>query len=98
MRPGAGCLPMMIQGASRPDDEQMSRRPRSPWPWSEGMAVSRRERITKEVMVEPGTDANIAGRDPAWTGGPDFEQLSAKQLSRTAKELLAKGVKELSKA
>jgi polyphosphate kinase 2 (PPK2 family) len=60
--------------------------------------VSRRERITKELIVEPGTDANIAGRDPAWTGGPEFEQLSAKQLSRTAKALLASGVKELSKA
>ena len=60
--------------------------------------MSRRERITKELVVEPGTDANIAGRDSAWTGGPDFEDLSEKKLSRTAKELLAKGVKELSKA
>jgi hypothetical protein len=33
--------------------------------------MSRRERITKELVVEPGTDANIAGRDTAWTGGPD---------------------------
>jgi hypothetical protein len=41
--------------------------------------VSRRERITKELLVEPGTDANIAGRDPAWTGGPEFEHLSDKQ-------------------
>src|ERR671911_406920 len=62
------------------------------------MAVSRRERITKELLVDPGTDANIAGRDPAWTGGPEFEQLSGKQLSHTAKALLADGVKELSKA
>jgi polyphosphate kinase 2 (PPK2 family) len=60
--------------------------------------MSRRERITKELMVEPGTDADLAGRDPAWTGGPEFEQLSAKQLSRTAKALLERGVKELSKA
>jgi PPK2 family polyphosphate:nucleotide phosphotransferase len=60
--------------------------------------VNRRERITKALLVEPGTDANIADRDSAWTGGPDFEDLSAKQLSRTAKELLANGVKELSKA
>src|ERR687897_3630983 len=62
------------------------------------MAVSRRERTTKELLVDPGTDANIAGRDPAWTGGPEFEQLSGKQLSHTAKALLADGVKELSKA
>jgi hypothetical protein len=30
--------------------------------------VSRRERIIKELIVEPGTEANIAGRDPAWAG------------------------------
>jgi hypothetical protein len=34
--------------------------------------MSRREHITKELLVEPGTAANIAGRDPAWTGGPEF--------------------------
>jgi PPK2 family polyphosphate:nucleotide phosphotransferase len=60
--------------------------------------VDRRERITKELLVEPGTDANIAGRDSAWTGGPEFEQLSAKELSATAKALLARGVEELSDA
>ena len=60
--------------------------------------MSRRERITKELLVEPGTEANIAGRDPAWTGGPEFEELSATQLSETAKGLLHRGVKELSKA
>lgn len=60
--------------------------------------MDRRERITKELLVEPGTDANIAGRDPAWTGGPEFEQLSAKQLSAEAKELRDRGVKELSDA
>ena len=30
--------------------------------------MSQRERIKKELLVEPGTDANLAGRDPAWTG------------------------------
>jgi PPK2 family polyphosphate:nucleotide phosphotransferase len=60
--------------------------------------VSRRERIIKELIVEPGTKANIAGRDPAWTGGPGFEELSAKELSHTAKALLHDGIKELSKA
>jgi hypothetical protein len=28
--------------------------------------MSRRERIAKELLVEPGTDADLAGRDPAW--------------------------------
>ena len=60
--------------------------------------MSRRERITKELIVEPGTGANIAGRDPAWTGGPEFEELSSRELSNTAKALLAGGVKELAKA
>jgi PPK2 family polyphosphate:nucleotide phosphotransferase len=63
-----------------------------------GFGVSRRERIIKELVVEPGTEANIAGRDPAWTGGPEFEELSAAELSHTAKALLADGVKELAKA
>jgi hypothetical protein len=44
--------------------------------------MSRRDRIAKGLLVEPGTDADLAGRDPAWTGGPEFEQLSAKQLGR----------------
>jgi PPK2 family polyphosphate:nucleotide phosphotransferase len=60
--------------------------------------VDRRERITKELLVQPGTDANIAGRDPAWTGGPEFVQLSAGQLTATAKALLDRGVRELSEA
>ena len=60
--------------------------------------MTRRERSIKELIVEPGTEANIAGRDPAWTGGPEFEELSAKELSHTAKALLADGVKELAKA
>ena len=56
--------------------------------------MSRRGRITKELLVEPGMEANIAGRDPAWTGGPEFEELPGKQLSQTAKGLLDRGVKE----
>ncbi len=60
--------------------------------------MNRRERIIKELLVEPGTDADITGRDPAWTGGPEFEQLSAHELSATAKSLLARGVEELSEA
>jgi hypothetical protein len=43
----------------------------------EGIDVSRRERITKELLVDPGTDANIADRDPAWTGGSEFDERQA---------------------
>jgi PPK2 family polyphosphate:nucleotide phosphotransferase len=60
--------------------------------------MSRREHITKELLVEPGTAANITGRDPAWTGGPEFQELSATELSHTAKALLADGVKVLAKS
>jgi PPK2 family polyphosphate:nucleotide phosphotransferase len=60
--------------------------------------VDRRQRITEELLVEPGSRASIASRDPAWTGGPEFVQLSAKQLTSTAKALLARGVQELSDA
>jgi hypothetical protein len=58
--------------------------------------VSRRDRIAKELQVEPGTEANIAGRDPAWTGGPEFEQPSSEELDhdflwRTSKALPERG-------
>jgi hypothetical protein len=46
--------------------------------------VSRRERITKELLVDPGTDANIADRDPAWTGWPEFDELQAFEEAITA--------------
>jgi PPK2 family polyphosphate:nucleotide phosphotransferase len=61
-------------------------------------ATGRRERIVKELLVQPGASANIAGRDSAWTGGPEFEQLSERELSATAKAILARGVEELAEA
>jgi len=61
-------------------------------------AVVRRQRILKELLVEPDANANLAGRDTAWTGGQEFEELSAKRLTATAKALLARGVRELSEA
>jgi PPK2 family polyphosphate:nucleotide phosphotransferase len=61
-------------------------------------AVARRQRIFKELLVEPGANANLSGRDTAWTGGQEFEALSAKRLTATAKAILARGVKELADA
>ncbi|MGH2637138.1 MAG: polyphosphate kinase 2 family protein, partial [Actinomycetota bacterium] len=58
----------------------------------------RRERIRKRLLVEPGTPAGLAERDPAWTGGKEFAQLSERRLKATAKEILRQGVKELSDA
>jgi PPK2 family polyphosphate:nucleotide phosphotransferase len=60
--------------------------------------MSRRERILKQLVVEPGTPAGLAKRDPGWTGGPDYKQLSSKELKATAREILARGVQELSEA
>jgi PPK2 family polyphosphate:nucleotide phosphotransferase len=60
--------------------------------------MSRRERILKRLLVEPGTEAGLAERDPGWTGGKDYEQLSAEKLKATAKDILKTGVKDLSDA
>ena len=60
--------------------------------------MARRERIVKRLLVEPGTPAGLAKRDPAWKGGKDFEQLSEEKLKGTAKAILKQGVKELSDA
>jgi PPK2 family polyphosphate:nucleotide phosphotransferase len=60
--------------------------------------VSRRQRITDHLLVEPGTKANLAGRDSSWTGGEEFAELSAGKLKATAKKLLAQGVEALGDA
>jgi polyphosphate kinase 2 (PPK2 family) len=60
--------------------------------------VKRRERILEQLLVEPGAPAALADRDPGWTGGPDFEALSRKELEAEAKAVLARGVEELSEA
>src|SRR5262245_62197284 len=60
--------------------------------------AARRERILKRLLVEPGKPAGLSGRDPAWTGGKEFEQLSEKKLKTVAKDILKQGVRELSAA
>ena len=60
--------------------------------------MSRRERILEMLLVEPGKPAGLAKRDPAWKGGDEYEQLSEKKLKSAAKEIIHKGVKELSDA
>jgi hypothetical protein len=49
-------------------------------------------------VVKPGTRAALDERDPAWTGGPDLEDLSKAERKAEASSLLARGVKELSQA
>jgi PPK2 family polyphosphate:nucleotide phosphotransferase len=60
--------------------------------------VPRRERILEQLLVKPGTPAALADRDPGWTGGPDFETLSRRELEAEARAVLARGVEELSDA
>jgi PPK2 family polyphosphate:nucleotide phosphotransferase len=57
-----------------------------------------RERILRALRVEPGGSANLAGRDTGWTGGGEFDRLSAAELDATAKALLAQGIDHLSDA
>jgi PPK2 family polyphosphate:nucleotide phosphotransferase len=60
--------------------------------------MTRFERVRQQLLVEPGTPAGLASRDPGWTGGPEFEELSAKKLKATAKDILSQGVRDLSEA
>ena len=60
--------------------------------------MSVRERILKQLVVEPGAPFVLAERDPGWTGGPDYEGLSQEELKAEAKAVLAQGVEELSEA
>jgi PPK2 family polyphosphate:nucleotide phosphotransferase len=60
--------------------------------------MGRKERIIEQLVVTPGTRAAIADRDPGWSGGPDYEGLSQKELKAEAKAVLASGVEELSEA
>jgi PPK2 family polyphosphate:nucleotide phosphotransferase len=55
-------------------------------------------RILGHLVVEPGTSAALADRDPAWTAVPGYEGLSQKELEAEARAVLARGTEELSEA
>jgi PPK2 family polyphosphate:nucleotide phosphotransferase len=57
-----------------------------------------RERIAEVLRVAPGSKADLARRDTAWTGGGDYDLLSADDLDATAKALLADGIERLKDA
>ena len=61
-------------------------------------AVDSHDRIANALRVEPGTKANLAGRDTAWTGGGEYAALSAPELNHTAKAKLAEGIEKLKDA
>jgi PPK2 family polyphosphate:nucleotide phosphotransferase len=54
--------------------------------------------ILNTITVKPGTAANLAGRDPAWKGGQQFEDMATDDLKSFAKERLQQFVDELSDA
>jgi PPK2 family polyphosphate:nucleotide phosphotransferase len=58
----------------------------------------RRKRISRQLRVAPGSSANLAGRDTGWTGGGEYDGLSAGELDAAAKALLARGIDQLSDA
>jgi PPK2 family polyphosphate:nucleotide phosphotransferase len=51
--------------------------------------------ILKTLTVDPGSPANLAGRDPAWKGGQQFEDMATDDLKSFAKERLQQFVDEL---
>ena len=57
-----------------------------------------RTRVLEQLVVEPGTPAAIADRDPGWTGGSEFGHLAHDELKERSKEALKRGTKELSDA
>jgi PPK2 family polyphosphate:nucleotide phosphotransferase len=58
----------------------------------------RRAQIEHQLRVEPGTAANLAGRDTGWTGGGEYDQLSADDLSAVAKAIREEGIERLKDA
>jgi len=54
-----------------------------------------RERLLAQFLVAPGEAANIAGRDPGSTGGPEFAEFAQEELEQRAKEAIARGIAEL---
>ena len=57
-----------------------------------------RQRLLEQLVVEPGSAAGLAARDPGWTGGEDFGHLTRDELEQRTKDALAQGIAELSDA
>jgi PPK2 family polyphosphate:nucleotide phosphotransferase len=57
-----------------------------------------RGRLLEQLVVRPGQAAGLSQRDPGWTGGPDFADLTRDELEAHAKDRLARGTEELSDA
>jgi len=51
--------------------------------------------ILHQLAVHPGTAANLAGRDPSWKGGEQFEDMATDELKAFARERLQQFVDDL---
>jgi PPK2 family polyphosphate:nucleotide phosphotransferase len=60
--------------------------------------VDVQDRLLEQLVVRPGEAAGLAQRDPGWTGGPEFAELTREELEAHAKHRLARGTEELSDA
>ncbi len=60
--------------------------------------ADRRSEIIDRLRVAPGAAADLAGRDTNWTGGGEFDHLSAHKVDATAKKLLREGIEQLKDA
>jgi PPK2 family polyphosphate:nucleotide phosphotransferase len=54
--------------------------------------------ILDKLVVKPGTAANLAGRDPAWKGAEQFEDMATDDLKDLAKRRLQEFVDDLADA
>lgn len=57
-----------------------------------------RDATRRDLVVEPGSVANITGRSTTWAGGGEYAGLSTRELDTAAKEFLARGVERLADA
>jgi PPK2 family polyphosphate:nucleotide phosphotransferase len=57
-----------------------------------------RSRLLSQLVVSPGRPADIADRDPGWTGGEVFPDLSLDTIERRAADAIGTGIEELSDA
>ncbi len=63
-----------------------------------GPASTTREQVLRDVRVEPGSAAGLAGRPTRWTGGGEYGGLSTHELDGAATAFLARGVERLADA
>lgn len=63
-----------------------------------GPAPTTRDVVLRDLRVEPGSAASLAGRPTRWTGGSEYAGLSTDELDAAAKAFLARGVERLADA